>query len=217
MSRSSVASFLAAIFLASASATGEDTGGIAGTVLDARTQTPLAEVTVMAKSPVLNGEQTGVTDERGKFEISLLPIGTYSLSIQHKGFQPFNPEGLTIKPRRTVKVRLQLIPEETPESRLQAEHPVEWTDKMSQPTLISGPPFSFTDQALEREVQGTMQVKCVVNTEGVVHYCKVLQGLAFMNNAVVSTLERRKYQPAMLHGKPLAVWFTFKVRLKLPN
>jgi TonB family protein len=208
---------LAAVILTSSAALAQDTGGISGTVLDARTQAPLAEVTVVAKSPALSGEQTGVTDEKGKFEITLLPVGTYSLSILHKGFQPFNPEGLTIRPRRTVKVRLQLIPEETPETRLQAENPVEWNDKMTVPSMVSGPPVEYTQKAIDRAVQGTMKVKCVVNVDGVVHYCQIVQGLAFMDNAVISTLERRKYKPATLGGKPLNVWYTFHVRLKLPT
>ena len=37
-----------------------------------------------------------------------------------------------------------------------------------------------------------------------------------MNGAVVGALERRKYQPALAQGKPVDVYYTFNIRLKLP-
>jgi hypothetical protein len=195
------------IFLFASAAWSQETGSIAGTVIDARTQEPLPEVAVSARSPALvGGETTSMTDDKGKFEMSLLPVGIYSLSIVRKGFQPFNPEGLKIKPRRIAKVRLQLV-EDTPE----------WSDRMTPPTLISGPSFEYTPQALEREVEGTMLVKCMVNTEGVVRQCKVLQDVPLMSAAVIGALERRRYAPATLRGKPVAVWYTFSIRLKLPT
>ncbi len=203
--------------LLTSGALAEDLGGLSGTVIDARTQAPIPEAIVIAKSPALAGEQNGVTNEKGSFELTLLPPGIYGLSIQHKGYQVFAPEGLNVKPNRTVKVRLQLIPEETAESRLLAENPIEYTDKMKAPALVSGPNVEYTQQAIDRDVEGVISVRCVVNVAGIVHDCRVLKGLPFMNRAVTDTLERRKYKAATLQGKPLAVWYTFNIRLALPK
>jgi protein TonB len=62
-----------------------------------------------------------------------------------------------------------------------------------------------------------MVVRCVVSSDGTVHDCKVLKGLPFMDRSVTYALERRRYQPATLQGKPLDVYYTFNVRLALPK
>ncbi len=87
---------------------------------------------------------------------------------------------------------------------------------MTPPAYVSGPSPEYTDQALEHEVQGTLLVKCVVTVEGRVHGCRVLRGLPYMDQAVVAALERRRYTPARLAGRPLEVDYTFRVNLTLP-
>src|SRR5690349_3077807 len=42
-----------------------------------------------------------------------------------------------------------------------ARAPVEFNNAMTPPVLISGPPLEYTQQALEREVEGQMIVKCI--------------------------------------------------------
>src|SRR5207302_4038555 len=69
------------------------------------------DAVVIAQSPALQGEQTAVTDATGAFEITLLPAGSYALSVQREGFQPFTQQGLTVRLDRTIKIRLSLIPE----------------------------------------------------------------------------------------------------------
>jgi periplasmic protein TonB len=95
--------------------------------------------------------------------------------------------------------------------------PVEFNATMSPPALLSGPPLEYTQQALEREVEGTMLVKCVVRVDGTVHDCRVLKSVPFMDRAVVSVLERRRYKPATQGGQQLDVEYTFTIKLKLPR
>ena len=94
---------------------------------------------------------------------------------------------------------------------------VDFDESMAPPRLVSGPNIQYSAQALEREVEGLMVVKCVVTVEGAVHDCRVLKGLPYMDAVVVSALERRRYAPATLHGRPLDVNYTFKIRLVLPR
>jgi protein TonB len=82
---------------------------------------------------------------------------------------------------------------------------------------ISGPPIEYTNQALEHEVQGLMIVKCVVTVEGSVYGCRVLKTLPFMDRTVVVALERTRYQPYLLNGRPVEIDMTFKIRLTLPQ
>ena len=95
--------------------------------------------------------------------------------------------------------------------------PVEFDDRMTRPVKLSGPDPEYTDQAIEHEIQGTVVVKCVVTTEGIVKQCRVLHSLPFMDKVVVDALLRRRYSPAMVQGKPIEVDFTFTIRLKLPE
>jgi protein TonB len=90
--------------------------------------------------------------------------------------------------------------------------------RMTPPRQISGPDPEYTTQALQNEVQGLMVVKCIVTLEGAVHACRVLQGLPFMDSAVVAALERRRYLPARLpDGRAVEVDYTFRIRLQLPR
>jgi hypothetical protein len=66
-------------------------------------------------------------------------------------------------------------------------------------------------------VEGLMVVRCVVSIKGYVNACQVVRGLPLMNGAAVSALERRRYHPALLQGRPVAVYYTFKIRLTLPK
>jgi hypothetical protein len=38
-----------------------------------------------------------------------------------------------------------------------------------------------------------------------------------MDAAVISTLESRRYSPALLNGQPVEVIYTFKINLRLPR
>jgi protein TonB len=88
---------------------------------------------------------------------------------------------------------------------------------MTKPAMISGPEPEYTQEAIERRVQGLMTVKCVVGADGGVHDCRVLKGVPFMSKAVLEALEQRRYRPATARGKPVGVYYTFNVRLSLPQ
>lgn len=92
-------------------ASAQTTGGLSGQIIDAQTQNPVADAVVIATSPALQGEQTAVTDATGTFEITLLPAGAYTLNVQREGYQPFTQAGLKVSLDRTVKIKLQLVPE----------------------------------------------------------------------------------------------------------
>jgi TonB family protein len=187
---------------------------LAGMVVDAATHSPLADAVVVARSPALPGEQSVVTDSSGAFEMTFLPPGTYSLGVKREGFQSYSPEGLVLKTGK-IRVRIAVLP--VPPAATFAATAVEYNDSMTVPVMISGPVPEYTAEAVERGVEGTMQVRCVVTAEGQVRGCKVTKGLPFMNSAVVDALGKRRYQPARAQGKAVDVYYTFNIRLKLPS
>lgn len=97
------------------------------------------------------------------------------------------------------------------------EGPVEYDEAaMSPPERLSGPNPEYTYLARTHDVQGVMVVKCIVTTLGVVRNCRVLEGLPYMDQAVIDALQRRRYSPARLaNGSAVEVDYTFHIRLKL--
>ena len=93
----------------------------------------------------------------------------------------------------------------------------EFDSRMTPPRLISGPAIQYTDKALENDVEGLMIVRCVLNVAGEVGRCEVKQSVRFMDSAVVETLQRRRYTPVTLEGRPIEVYYTFRIRLNLPR
>jgi len=77
---------------------------------------------------------------------------------------------------------------------------------MTVPAMISGPTPEYTADAIERGIEGNMQVRCIVTAEGQVRRVQGDQGAAFMNAAVVDALEQRKYKPAAAQGKAVDVY-----------
>ena len=98
-----------------------------------------------------------------------------------------------------------------------ADGNVEYDDAlMTPPERISGPDPEYTYLARIHDVQGLMLVKCVVTVLGIVRDCRVIQGLAYMDGAVVDALVRRRYTPARLaDGRAIEVEYTFRIRLQL--
>ena len=95
--------------------------------------------------------------------------------------------------------------------------PVEFNDRMTHPRKISGPDPKYTDKALDSEVEGVMEARCIITVAGTVNSCRVVKGVLFMDRAVISALQLRQYTPALLDGKPIEVYYTFSTTLKLPR
>ena len=100
---------------------------------------------------------------------------------------------------------------------INADGHVEYDDAlMSPPERLSGPDPEYTYLARAHDVQGVMVVKCLVTIFGVVRDCRVLEGLPYMEGAVVDALLRRRYTPARLaNGRAIDVEYTFRIRLQL--
>jgi len=186
---------------------------LTGSVVDAATKVPIADAVVVARSPALAGEQAAVTDASGSFEMTFLPPGTYSLAVSCEGCVPYSPAGIVLK---TGKVRVRIAVEPVPSPASIEAQAVEFDPSMTAPAMVSGPAPEYTQDALERGVEGSMEVRCVVTAEGNVRACKVVKGLPFMNAAVVDALQKRTYRPATAQGKPVDVYYKFTLRLKLP-
>ena len=98
-------SVLAAVPLASA---GQQTeAGLSGTVTD-ESQGVMPGVTVTVSSPSLQGARDTVTDEQGKYRISPLPIGTYTVVFSLSGFRTVRREEVRLTAGLTARIDVAL-------------------------------------------------------------------------------------------------------------
>jgi len=95
--------------------------------------------------------------------MTLLPPGTYSLAVKRDGFETYSPEGLLLKGGK-MRVRIAVLPLATP--AILAAIAVEFNETMTVPAMISGPTPDYTADAIERGIEGNMQVRCIVTAEG---------------------------------------------------
>ena len=103
-------SFALSLILAlSALAFGQSTvtGAIGGTVSNPNNEViPNAGVTV--KSTDTNKEDTATTDDQGRFRISGLQPGTYSITISGAGFSSFTKDGIVVEVGRETSITAAL-------------------------------------------------------------------------------------------------------------
>ena len=93
------------------SASAQGTSVLSGTIVDAATKKPLADVVVTVTSPALQGEQTVVTDGSGSYRIPNLPQGDYTLRLDRDSFRPYARSGITLRGQSTIRVNAELLPE----------------------------------------------------------------------------------------------------------
>jgi TonB family protein len=85
------------------------------------------------------------------------------------------------------------------------------------PRFISGERFHYPNLAYAVRASvgsfpsGAVVARCTITTQGRVTDCKSLQGLRGLEEAVIRTLSTWRYEPAKLHGKPVAVHYVFDI------
>jgi len=95
---------------------------------------------------------------------------------------------------------------------------VPFGEGMTRPVLVErGKPVSYTSQALEARVEGTMIVRCTITVDGRVENCVVLKTLPFLEKEVLESLYSSRYAPVTYQGKPVSVGYTFNVKLVPPS
>src|SRR6266550_2255401 len=101
--RQSLRSGLTALLLGTACAAYAqvEQGRVLGTVKDAQGGV-LPGVTVTATSAALIGQRSAVTEADGRYLITNLPSGTYTLKFDLQGFQPFVRQNISVTQASTL-------------------------------------------------------------------------------------------------------------------
>ena len=105
-------SLVAFALLFAGSASAQSTGSITGVVTDAATGKPLVGALVIATSPSVPGQQTGITDGKGSFTVPNLPAGQYALQASLDGYKTEGRADLALGENVTLRANLALVPSE---------------------------------------------------------------------------------------------------------
>jgi hypothetical protein len=84
-----------------------DTGSIVGTVSDSQQQN-LARATIHLREETTGVERTTQSEDDGSFTFSPLRIGTYSLTVEHEGFDRFLQTGISITAQSSAREEVTL-------------------------------------------------------------------------------------------------------------
>ncbi len=96
------------------------------------------------------------------------------------------------------------------------EAPMRITAEVKQPVLQKKVEPPYPEIARRARIQGVVILEAVITKTGTVEEVKVLRALnPVLDQAAINAVKQWKYQPAMLNGKPVKVYFTVTVNFTL--
>ena len=81
---------------------------VAGTVLDAATKKPVADVVITATHTTAKSQHTITTDANGQFKLPQLPTGTYKFKFEKANYQSVEKQNVTVKQEAPVKINIEI-------------------------------------------------------------------------------------------------------------
>src|SRR5439155_8620026 len=101
--RSAAGSIILSLLFANAASAQVEQGRLVGTIKDAQGGV-LPGVTVTATSPALIGQRTAVSEVDGRYLMTTLPSGTYSLRFELAGFNPLVRGNIVVTQATTLTI-----------------------------------------------------------------------------------------------------------------
>jgi len=84
------------------------------------------------------------------------------------------------------------------------------------PRPISTPDPEYPRAARDAKREGTVQLWCVIGTDGMVHDVRVMKSLGHdLDESSVTTVRKWKFEPAMKAGEPIAVQVNVETTFRL--
>lgn len=106
------------------------------------------------------------------------------------------------------------IPEGPPAA--EPEGPIRVGGDVKPPEKIAAPSPQYTEIARKARIQGVVIVEAIIDKEGNVTNVKILKGLPMgLDTAAADAVQKWKFKPATLNGKPVAVIYNLTVNFRL--
>jgi TonB family protein len=76
---------------------------------------------------------------------------------------------------------------------------------VSTPAALVRPLPTYTDQAREARISGTVGIQCIIHKDGTVGSCKIIKGLGYgLDESAIDTITAKwRFQPGTFQGKPV--------------
>ncbi len=88
--------------------------------------------------------------------------------------------------------------------------------EITEPVRVETPPPDYTAEARRARIQGAVVLQTLIDTEGRVADVKVLRGLPLgLTESAQDAVRQWRFEPATLHGVPVAVQYILAVRFSL--
>jgi hypothetical protein len=181
-------------------------GGISGTVVDSGTGAPLPGAVILLRRSDGGFAPPALCNDKGEFILVPLAEGKHDFVVQHAGYETASASNVAVETGYYTTVAVKLVP-----GGPAAETPLKQFDIVP-PVLISGPAIKYPD--VHPQLVGTVRVRCVLTAEGIVKDCVPDQEVPELA-VLIRQLEARRYQPALQDGKPVDVWYTFRINLNV--
>jgi protein TonB len=87
---------------------------------------------------------------------------------------------------------------------------------ITEPQKLSGPNPIYPEAARRARIQGVVVLECIIGKDGTVQQVKVLRGLPLgLTEAAEDAVNKWKFKPSTLNGKPVEVLYILTVRFNL--
>lgn len=101
---------LAHVGFASAGTNSNSSAAVTGTVVDATTKKPLADVTIVAVNGS-NKSEVVTTNAQGQFRIHSLANGTYTIKLSKDDYKNQEKKEIVVKTDNTTRVTIEMVAE----------------------------------------------------------------------------------------------------------
>ncbi|TAK61919.1 MAG: TonB family protein [Bacteroidetes bacterium] len=166
-----------------------------------------------------------------------LNIDANSIRIWSELAELYKKAGKTDEYSECVKIKTKLNDPSLKEDSAQWKHNYELIDRVVLPWLTGNPfaldesnesvvriqpiptkqiPPEYPEQAKNSRVQGMVWVKCLIRKNGDVEEVEIMKSDSDMlNDVALSAAKQWKFQPAVMDGRPVAVWGAIPFRFSL--
>ena len=181
---------------------------VQGTVVAFDTKEPI----VGAKVSAVGTTYSTLTGADGQFMLAPFPKGYYQLKAEADGYSPDIKNNVFV-PDYATEPRVEffyLHKKEVP--------PPDFVEVEKQPVPMNGFTFApqYPDQARKNGTEGTVWVKIWIDEKGVPKETQVMKSEnEIFNQPSIDAAMKWKFEPAILKGKPVAVWVTIPFKFKL--
>ena len=222
MGATALAALLVLAPLAALRLHGQGAPGLSGTIYDSS-----GGAVHGASIEILNVDtgqtQTITSGLVGNYSFANLPAGRYQLMVSSPGFAVYARKAITVPGTLDVVLSLGSITEAVTVSGkgpsvapLLSPHRIKVGGNVQAARLLQQPKPIYPASAESAGIQGTVLLRAVISTDGVIMGLTVLSSPdPMLANAATESVRQWRYQPTLLNGEPVEVVTTISVNFRL--